>query len=307
MTSCLNFLMLATCQLGIYPQSIAMKTSKKVDGVFVGVTGLRIKLWMEAVMEAAGVKEIAELVVFLDLRQLPTNFSRWSRHENRKTEPEADFIQAVEKILPGTAEVFYSGPNGFPLWDILDGDEAVCLQMVDDEILSATGTRPDESWSFHQRVMVLFTRRFPKDIDLQKLWDRITVERSKEFYEDFNVLALTAKDAESVDNLPKRLVGSEENWERILGNDWKTQYGNDWVALNDNTMVRESSIITLSVGQIVTTIALYVLSRKKNELLPHCYYLVRGVLGKVIKEQVSFGETLAAFLSTEEWAYKKLV
>ena len=43
-----------------------MKTSKKVDGVFVGITGLRIKLWMEAVMEAAGVKEIAELVVFLD-------------------------------------------------------------------------------------------------------------------------------------------------------------------------------------------------------------------------------------------------
>ena len=143
-----------------------MKTSKKVDGVFVGITGLRIKLWMEAVMEAAGVKEIAELVVFLDLRKLPTNFSRWSRHENRRTEPEPDFIQAVEAILPGTAEVFHSGPNGFRLWDVLEGDEKLCLQMVDDEIIHATGKSPDESWSFHERVMVIFSQRFPKDIDL---------------------------------------------------------------------------------------------------------------------------------------------
>jgi hypothetical protein len=283
-----------------------MKTSKKMGGVFVDVMGLRIKLWMEAVMEAAGVKEIPELILFLDIRHLPTNYSRWSRHEQRMTEPTSDFIESVERILPGTAEVFYSGPNGFRLWDVLEGDERLCLQIVDDEIFRATSIRPDESWSFHQRVMVIFAQRIPKNISLQKLWDMITVDRSREFHEDFNVLALTVKDVESVDHLPRWLVGSEENWERILGDDWRMKFSDEWVAVNDQVITKESSIVTLSVGQMVTTIALYVLSRKKNELLPHCHYLIRGILGRVINEQVSFGATLSEFLSTEEWAYKNL-
>lgn len=284
-----------------------MKTSKKVNGAFVGVMGLKIKLWMEAVMETAGVKAIPELIRFLDIRQLPTNHTRWSRHEQGATQPTPDFIESVEKILPGTAEVFYSGPNGFPLWDVLDGDETVCLQMVDEEIFRATGIQPDESWSFHQRVEVIFSRRIPKDIDLQKLWNRITVDRTKLFHEDLNVLALTVKDVESVDHLPRRLVGSEENWERILGDDWKEKFPNEWVAINDQSLTKESSVITLSVGQMVTTIALYLLSRKKNELIPHCHYLMRGILGRVIQEQVSFGKTLSEFLSTDEWTYKKLI
>jgi hypothetical protein len=49
-----------------------MKTSKKVNGAFVGVKGLKIKTWMEAVMAAASQNEISDLVVFLQLRNLPT-------------------------------------------------------------------------------------------------------------------------------------------------------------------------------------------------------------------------------------------
>jgi hypothetical protein len=139
-----------------------MKTTKKINGVYVGVMGLRIKSWMEAVMEAADVKEIPELMRFLDIRQLPTNHTRWSRHQQGATEPTPDVIESVETILPGTAEVFYFGPNGFPLWEILEGNETVCLQMVDDEVARATGMRPDESWSFHQRVEVIFPGVFQK-------------------------------------------------------------------------------------------------------------------------------------------------
>ena len=72
-------------------------------------------------------------------------------------------------------------------------------------------------------------------------------------------------------------------------------------------MSKETSVITLSAGQVVTTIALYVLSRRKNELVPHCHYLVKGVLARAIKEQLSFGASVAEFLNGEEWAYKKLI
>lgn len=284
-----------------------MKTSKKVNGAFVGVKGLKIKTWMEAVMAAAKQNEISDLVVFLQLRNLLTDASRWSRHDNRKTEPESKFIAEVEKILPGTADVFYSGPDGFPLWEILEGNMEICQQVVDSEIYQITGVTPDESWSFHQRVMVIFSHRFPRDIDLQKLWDLISEDRSKELHEDFNVLALTAKDVQSIDNIPKWLTGSEQNWERLWGSNWEQRFSGEWVTANNQSIVKDSSVITLSAGQIITTIALYVLSLKKNELLPHCHYLVRGVLAKAIKEQVSFGATIAEFLSTEEWSYKNLV
>jgi hypothetical protein len=133
------------------------------------------------------------------------------------------------------------------------------------------------------------------------------VDRTKLFHEDLNILALTVKDVISVDNLPKWLLGSEENWERLFGDDWRTKFPNEWVAINDQTLSKDSSIVTLSVGQMVTNIALYVLSRKKNELVPHCHYLAKGILGKVIEEQISFGATLSEFLNTDEWAYKKLV
>jgi hypothetical protein len=284
-----------------------MKTSKKVNGAFVGVTGLKIKIWVEAVMAAAKQSEISDLVRFFDLKYLPTNASRWSRHENRKTEPESNFIAQVEGILPGTAEVYYSGPDGFPLWEILEGNMEICQQTVDKEIAQITGVTPDESWSFHQRVMVIFSHRFPRDIDLQKLWDLISADRSRELHEDFNVLALTAKEVQSIDNIPKWLVGSEQNWERLLGRNWEQKFSDEWVTANNQSIVKDSNVITLSAGQIVTTIALYVLSLKKNELLPHCHYLVRGVLAKAVKEQVSFGTTLAEFLNTEEWSYKNLV
>lgn len=284
-----------------------MKTSNKVNGAFIGVTGLKIKIWMEAVMAAAQQSEITGLIRFFDLKNLPTNASRWSRHENRKTEPEPDFIAQIENILPGTADVFYAGPDGFPLWEILEGNMEVCQQVIDSEIQQITSVLPDESWSFHERVMVIFSHRFPRDIDLQKLWDLISKDRSRELHEDFNVLTLTAKEVQSVDNIPKWLIGSEQNWERILGRNWENKFSDEWVASNSHSIMKDSSVITLSAGQIVTTIALYVLSRKKNELLPHCHYLVRGVLAKAVKEQVSFGATLAQFMNTEEWSYKNLV
>ncbi|MFZ6754157.1 hypothetical protein ACO0KY_12375 [Undibacterium sp. Dicai25W] len=283
-----------------------MKTSKKVNDEIDGVMGLRIKIWFESVLAASKQNGIPSLINFFEFQQLVTVYSTWSRYKNGEIEPKLEFINKIDSKLPGTAEVFHSGPDGFPLWEILNENADVCLQVIDDEIFRVTCKLPDETWSFHERVMVIFSLRFPRDIDLQKLWDLISTDRSKELHEEFNVLALTSKDVLSVDDLPKMLIGKEEHWENLFGKDWNSKFSPDLVTATGHSIIKDSSVITLGAGQVITTIALYVLSRKKNELVPHCHYLMKGVIAKAAREQLSFGTSISEFMNTDKWTYQKL-
>ena len=203
--------------------------------------------------------------------------------------------QTVDKIAAGrelrnpnsypfrqTRALIETGPDDFPLWQILAGDTDVCMQVVDGEVANLTGTAPDENSSFEQRVRTLFAHRLPANINADALWDLIAKERTKEMHYDFNVIALTATEGDEIAGFP------------------------DHVAVSGSAWVRADSVITLSAGQVVSTIALYVLSRQKKELIAPCHYMLVGVLQKAIEEQLSYGALVADFLSRDEWVYQGL-
>jgi hypothetical protein len=53
-------------------------------------------------------------------------------------------LEAINKVLPGTRETWDVGPDGLPLWGILEDDSAACWALVDDELANHTN-RPH--WS----------------------------------------------------------------------------------------------------------------------------------------------------------------
>jgi hypothetical protein len=216
------------------------------------------------------------------LRNIKEGLSPPGQETVEKIEKGYDLRNLGIRPFVGTKALIDRGPDGFPLWKILEGDSEVCMQVVDEEVARLLGKKPDDSSSFEQRVKALFMHRLPSDIDKQVVWEMIFEDRTKEFHYDFNVFALTARD---VDAIPGHCAH---------------------VAVNKNSWRRAESVVTLSAGQVVANIALYVLSRQKKELIPHCHYMLVGVLQKAVQEQLSYGELVAKYLSLEEWAYQGL-
>lgn len=261
---------------------------------FSPVDALRSKIWV-AEIERIAAKHIGKDVSIMQVLDL---FSFADLHGRNFSDVKKgiDFPspQAIDKIAAGstlnrgkfpfgnTKTLYENGPDGFPLWKILEGDSDVCLQVVDDEVKRLVGKTPDESISFEQRVRILFAYRVPADIDALALWKMITKERTKELHHDFNVIALTAMEADNIS-------GQSEH-----------------VAVNGNVWTKAESINTVSAGQIMANIALYVLSRQKKDLISQCSYMLTGVLRKAILEQVPHGALIAEFLSRDEWAYQGL-
>jgi hypothetical protein len=182
----------------------------------------------------------------------------------------------------GTKDLIETGPDGFPLWQILEGDSEVCMRVVDEEVARLLGKMPDEGSSFEQRVKTLFMHRLPSSIDKEAAWVMVSEDRTKEFHYDFNIFASAIRDGVAIPGFPEFVAVSQSSWRKV------------------------ESVVTLSAGQVVTNIALYVLSRQKKELIPHCHYMLVGILRRTIQEQLSYGELVAKYLSQEEWAYQGL-
>lgn len=108
------------------------------------VAWMRGEAWIAHCLKVAGLKATSRLseVVFSEV-QISDDSLR--AYKTARDIPPVMAIRQVNKVLPGTLETWNTGPDGLPLWSVLEQDRAACLALVDGE-LANHADRP--KWSF---------------------------------------------------------------------------------------------------------------------------------------------------------------
>lgn len=97
-----------------------MKPTEKVEGKLAGLKRVQSSTWMAAVAEQAG-KSGSDLEIWLGLQGLGYA-EMWKKYRLYLRSPSRQFVQDLDKVLPGTARIYLGGPGGLPLWDLIDVD-----------------------------------------------------------------------------------------------------------------------------------------------------------------------------------------
>ena len=99
---------------------------------------LRGRTWVEKCMEVAGCNQagLAKEVSAVPDKDL------WSKYKNGHAKPRDPTVDVVGQILKGTAEVWFLGPMGLPLWTVLEQDAKACRQIVSETVGRHVGAKP---------------------------------------------------------------------------------------------------------------------------------------------------------------------
>lgn len=96
-----------------------MKRPEKKDGKLAGLAKARTKAWYEFVYKKAGADSVRDLAAILDKQGVTAS---WATYSSYTSAPKAETLRAVERVLPGSSWEFLDGPEGIPLWAVLEGD-----------------------------------------------------------------------------------------------------------------------------------------------------------------------------------------
>ena len=118
----------------------------------------------------------------------------WAKYKLGFTKPPSSTVKAVDRSLPGSAEIWLKGPGGLPLWDVLTGNsgkhDQLLLGVLDTELLDELDL---PSWSLRARMP--FTAMFLLDkvqalIEISvpdKYWSREMWRRPADRSPDYSV------------------------------------------------------------------------------------------------------------------------
>lgn len=88
---------------------------------------LRGSAWVAYLLERGGYKSLAQLHESLNL---VGSVQLWSAYKAGKANPQEATVKLADKAIPGSASLFLNGPEGLPLWSVLDGDIEACQRVV---------------------------------------------------------------------------------------------------------------------------------------------------------------------------------
>ncbi len=179
----------------------------------------------------------------------------WSKYKLGFAEPPPSTVNAVEKSLPGSAEIWLKGPGGLHLWDVLAGNsgkhDQLLYGVLDTELLdeldppswSLLVRMPFTAMALLDKVQALIEISIP-----DKYWSREMWKRPADRYPDYSVerweslptdglrrslksgLVVT-ESFPSLDGEPDALSKSE--YERKLGWGWRDHVQNDLEELQE--------------------------------------------------------------------------
>lgn len=128
---------------------------------------IRGHAWVEHCMKLAGCKQAGLIYVTSAVRSP----SLWSKYKTGKVLPEPETVKVVDQVLPGTAITWNSGPEGLPLWSVLNGYEDVCNDFVNTELadqvsrsvwwLLANKKRPISSMTMPEKIQAMLEASIP--------------------------------------------------------------------------------------------------------------------------------------------------
>jgi hypothetical protein len=171
----------------------------------------------------------------------------WSKYKLGFAEPPSSTVNAVEKSLPGSAEIWLKGPWGLPLWDVLTGSkhdwllhgalDAVLLDELDPPSWSLLVRMPFTAMPLLDKVQALIEISIPDEYWSREMWKRpadrspdYSVERWESLPTDGLRRSLkrglvVTESFPSPDGEPVAL--SQTEYERKLGWGWRDHVQND--------------------------------------------------------------------------------
>ncbi len=89
---------------------------------------IRGNAWIAFLLERGGFKSLAELhegLAVVETSQL------WGMYHRGVAHPQESTVKLIDRAIPGSASLWFNGPDGLPLWAVLDDNLSVCMQVVD--------------------------------------------------------------------------------------------------------------------------------------------------------------------------------
>lgn len=128
---------------------------------------MRTRYWGKEVKEAAGFggkkdQDFIDACRYGNTNLVELGGMTWAEYLSGKKNPVYKSVDAVEKVLPGTAVSFYKGPKGLELWNIVAGNAKEAGTLLDNALESEYG-KAVATWDLGQKVFwfILPTLAFP--------------------------------------------------------------------------------------------------------------------------------------------------
>ncbi|MFZ6755543.1 hypothetical protein ACO0KY_19520 [Undibacterium sp. Dicai25W] len=99
---------------------------------------LKGKLWIAYLLETGKFKSIADMHKVLGVVE---SVQSWSQYK-AGISPQDSTIKVVDKLIAGSGSFWWVGPGGLPLWSVLDGNMAVCSQVIAGLFNNYRGNKP---------------------------------------------------------------------------------------------------------------------------------------------------------------------
>ncbi|MBC3863302.1 hypothetical protein H8K32_14440 [Undibacterium jejuense] len=145
-----------------------MNTIKKTDKKLTGLPKLKNQLWLASVIERSQQVSLEQTLYWLYQKGLEGDSNKWYRYSACSSKPRPELISEVDKILPGTAKIYRSGSERFPLFLVLDKNEGVCKRVVSSLLADAQLYRSGQTLT--EKCHTLF--QHIAEIDFQQAWCR---------------------------------------------------------------------------------------------------------------------------------------
>jgi hypothetical protein len=117
-------------------------------------------------------------------RQVVINEDSFRAYKVGRDKPLPSTVEAVNKVLPGTLATWNFGPDGLPLWGVLDDDLTACHALVDDELANHTErpgwsllsdkSYPIRNMSLLQKAQALLEITLPAKFWSRRYWNGIS-------------------------------------------------------------------------------------------------------------------------------------
>lgn len=125
--------------------------------------------WIKYLLEVGKFKTQAAMH---DRLNVVSNVQMWSQYNKGTKRPISSTVIVVDKLIPGSADVWFKGYEELPLWDVLSRDRDHCLNYLEDFFANA-----------HFEDWMLKTKKTIKEMnDSERLYSMLQLVIDKEHW-----------------------------------------------------------------------------------------------------------------------------
>lgn len=117
---------------------------------------MRARFWVKVIKQVAKQegKDDKSFIRELETNPLYGEVADWEWWDYLSGDqvPQSKRLNQVEKLLPGTAETFTTGPRGLELWEVLAGETKLVNRTFNDALVALYGSKAVKSWDLGEKA-----------------------------------------------------------------------------------------------------------------------------------------------------------